>query len=139
MFESVRSVRPTWIAFGWFIAVAVTSLLLFVLTVLDLLQPEAPTEGIGVAVSIMVGFLAAGFFVGTRVNAAPVLHGTAMGLLSVVAWLALNVFVGEAMGGAAWDSIPGGVAAALMALQIAAAVVGARAGVRFARRASSLA
>jgi hypothetical protein len=139
MFESVRSVRPGWIGFGWFIAAALTSLLLFVMTALQMIRPEAPTEGMGVAISLLVGFLVAGFFVGTRVNAAPVLHGLGMGLFSVAVWLGLNLFVGEGLGGAAWDSISAGVAAGLLALQTAAAVVGARAGVRFARRASALA
>ena len=139
MFESVRSVRPGWIGFGWFIAAALTSVLLFVLTVLDMIRPEAPTEGIGVAVSLLVGFFLAGFFTGTRVNAAPVMHGVGIGLFSVIVWFGLNLFAGEGFGGAAWDSIPAGIAASLLALQTAAAVVGARAGVRFARRASALA
>lgn len=138
MFESVRSIRPSWIGFGWFIAAALTSVLLFGLTVLGLLRPQAPTEGIGVALSLMVGFFVAGFFVGTRVNAAPVLHGLAMGAFSLVVWLGLNLLVGEGSSGAAWDTIPGAVAAGLLALQTAAAVVGTRAGVRFARRASAL-
>lgn len=139
MFESVRSLRPAWIGFGWFIAAALTSLLIFVLTVLDIIQPDAPTEGIGVALSLMVGFLLAGFFVGTRVNAAPVLHGIGMGLLSLVVWLVLNLFAGEGLGGSAWATVSAGVAVSLLALQTAAAIVGTRAGVRFARRASSLA
>ena len=139
MFESVRSVRPSWIGFGWFIAAALTSVFLFVMTVLDLMRAEAPTEGIGVAVALMLGFVIAGFFVGTKVNAAPTLHGFGMGLLSVAVWLVLNLLVDGGVGGEAWDAIPAGVAASLLALQTAAAVVGARAGVRFARRASSLA
>src|SRR5690606_18143065 len=109
------------------------------MTALGLLRAEAPTEGIGVALSLMVGFVVAGFFVGTRVNAAPVMHGIGMGVVSVLVWLVLNLFAGESVGGAAWDTVSGGVAAALLALQTAAAVVGTRAGVRFARRASALA
>ena len=138
MFESVRSVRPGWIGFGWFIAVALTSLMIFVLTVLGFIQPDAPTEGMGVAITLMAGFLIAGFFVGTRVNAAPVLHGVGMGLLSVLVWLLLNLFVGEGFDSGAWDVVSTGVGASLLALQTAAAVVGTRAGVRFARRASAL-
>ena len=138
MFESVRSVRPGWVGFGWFIAIAMTSVVLLLLTVLGLLRPEAPTEGIGVAVALMVGFGISGFFVGTRVNAAPILHGVGMGMLSLVAWLVLNLFVGEPTGATAWNVIPASVAAGLLAMQTAAAVVGARAGVRFARRVSSI-
>ena len=138
MFESARSLRPGWIGFGWFIAAALTSVLLFGMTALQMIRPEAPTEGMGVSVALMTGFFVAGFFVGTRVNAAPVLHGLGIGLFSVLVWLGLNLVVGEGLGGAAWDSIPGGVAAALLTLQTAAAMVGTRAGVRFARRASAL-
>lgn len=139
MFESVRSLRPGWIAFGWFIAAALTSLILFVLTVMRVIRPEAPTEGVGVAVSLLTGFFVAGFFVGTRVNAAPVLHGLGMGLCTVAVWFVLNLFVGQGFGGGAWDAIDGGVAGALLGLQTAAAMVGARSGVRFSRRASTLA
>ena len=44
MFESARSLRPGWIGFGWFIAIALTSLVLLLLTVVGLLRPEEPTE-----------------------------------------------------------------------------------------------
>ena len=139
MFESVRSVRAGWIGFGWFIAVALASLVLMGMIWLGLIRADAPTEGLGVALALLLGFFLAGFFVGTRVNAAPILHGIGMGLFSVVAWLALNLFAGEATGAEAWHALPAGVALGLLALQTAAAVVGARAGVRFARRASALA
>lgn len=138
MFESVRSLRPAWIGFGWFIAASLTSVLLFGMIALELIRPEAPTEGMGVALALTIGFFVAGFFVGTRVNAAPILHGVGMGLSSVIVWVALNLFAGEPTGSAAWDTVPVGVAVGLLALQTAAAVVGTRAGVRFARRASSL-
>ena len=138
MFESVRSVRAGWIGFGWFIAVAVTSRVLMGMIWLGMIRAEAPTEGLGVALALLVGFFLAGFFVGTRVNAAPILHGVGMGLFSVIAWLALNLFAGEATDAAAWNAISSGVALGLLVLQTAAAVAGARAGVRFARRASAL-
>lgn len=137
MFESVRSVRPGWIGFGWFVGAALTSLIVFVLTVLGLIRSEAPTEGMGVALSLLIGFVVAGFWVGTRVNAAPILHGVGMGLLSVVVWLGLNLFAGSM--GTGWDAVPAMVAVSMLALQTAASIVGARAGVRFARRASALA
>ena len=136
MFESVRSLRPAWIGFGWFIAIALTSLGLFVMIWLGIISGDAPTEGMGVSLALLVGFFLGGFFVGTRVNAAPMLHGLAMGLCSVVAWLALNLLAGGASD--AWNAVPLSVALGLLALQAAAAVVGARAGVRLARRAASL-
>lgn len=137
MFESVRSIRPAWIGIGWFLGAALTSLLVFVLSVVGLIRANAPTEGMGVALSLLVGFVMAGFWVGTRVNAAPVLHGVGMGLVSLAVWFALNVFAGSL--GEGWHAVSGPVAVALLGLQTASAVVGARAGVRFARRASALA
>ena len=137
MFESVRSVRPAWIGFGWFIAIALTSLALFVMISMGIIRADAPTEGMGISLALLGGFLVAGFFVGTRVNAAPILHGIGMGLCSLIAWLVLNLFVGEATDTAAWNAVPASVAVGLLALQAAAAVVGARAGVRLARRAAS--
>lgn len=136
MFESVRSIRPAWIGLGWFIGAALTSLLVFVLSVLGLIRENAPTEGMGVTLSLLIGFVIAGFWVGTRVNAAPVLHGVAMGLLSLAVWFALNVFAGSV--GEGWHAVSAPVAAALLGLQTVSSVVGARAGVRFARRASAL-
>jgi len=137
MYESVRSIRPGWIGLGWFIGVAISSLLVFVLTVLGLIRVDAPTEGMGVALSILVGFVIAGFVTGMRVVAAPVLHGLGMGLLSVVVWLGLNLLVGESADGVAGNTISAMGAASLLLLQTVSAVVGARAGVRFARRALS--
>jgi hypothetical protein len=139
MFESIRSVRPGWIAFGWFIAIALTSVGLMGMIWLGIIRADAPTEGLGVGLALLVGFFLAGFFVGTRVNAAPVIHGLGMGLFSLVVWLVLNLFVGEATDGEAWSAIPAEVALGLLALQAAAAAVGARAGVRFARQAASIA
>ena len=138
MFESVRSVRAGWIGFGWFIAVALTSVILLGMIWLGLIQAEAPTEGLGVALALLFGFIAAGFFVGTRVNAAPILHGLGMGIMSVIVWFALNLLAGEPTDSDAWGAISPGVALGLLALQTAAAIVGTRAGVRFARRAASI-
>jgi hypothetical protein len=139
MFESVRSVRAGWIGFGWFIAVALASLVLLGMIWLGMIRADAPTEGLGVALALLVGFFLAGFFVGSRVNAAPILHGVGMGLMSLIAWFALNLFAGGATDADAWSSIPVGVALGLLMLQTVAAIVGTRAGVRFARRAASLA
>ena len=136
MFESVRSIRPAWIGLGWFVGAALASLLVFVQSVLGLIRANAPTEGMGVALSLLVGFVMAGFWVGTRVNAAPVLHGVGMGLMSLAVWFTLNVFAGSM--GEGWHAVSAPVAVALLGLQTAASVVGARAGVRFARRASAL-
>lgn len=135
MHEHVRNLRPAWIGFGWFIGVALTSLALFALTVLDLVRPDTPAEQVWVSVALVFGFALAGYFVGTRVAAAPILHGVAMGLFSLVAWAGLNLLAGEPVGVTAWDSLDAGSAFSLLSMQIAAAVIGARFGVRSMRRA----
>jgi hypothetical protein len=57
-----------------------------------------------------------------------------MALVSVVVWLALNLLLGEPTGVTAWDTLPVGTALILLVLQAVAAVLGARAGVRWTRR-----
>ncbi len=134
MHEHFHNVRLSWVAFGWFIAVALTGLEIVALASLDLVRAGAPVEGAWVAVAIAVGFLLSSFYMGTRVAAAPVLNGLLMALFSVVAWLALNLFLGEPTGVTAWDTLPLGSAIVLLAIQAVASVLGARAGVRWSTR-----
>lgn len=132
MHEHFRNLRLGWIAFGWFIAVSITSLLLLTLTAFGITGPDAAGEPLWVAASLLVGFLVTGFFVGTRVNAAPILHGVAIALFSLGAWVVVNL-VGEPFGQTSWGSLPAGAVAGLLALQGAAAVTGTRLGVRWMR------
>jgi hypothetical protein len=134
MSEHLRNVRPGWVGFGWFIAVALTALAVVVLTTLGLLRQGTASEGIWVAAALAGGFLVAGVFVGTRIAAAPLLNGLAMGLFSVLAWLALNLVLGEPTGASAWKALAPRTAVSLLVLQTAAAILGARAGVRWTRR-----
>jgi hypothetical protein len=134
MHEHLHNVRLSWVAFGWFIAVALTGLEIVVLASLDLVRAGAPVEGAWVAIAIAVGFLVSSFYMGTRVAAAPVVNGLLMALFSVVAWIALNLFLGEPTGVTAWDTLPLGSAIVLLAIQAVASVLGARAGVRWSTR-----
>jgi hypothetical protein len=134
MFESIRSVRPSWVAFGWFVAVAITSLVLLAMDAFGMMGGDEQTESLWVAVSLVVGFTGAGFLVGTRVVAAPVLHGVAIGMFSVLAWVAINLFVGEPTGEAAWRDLDARTLSGLLVLQAVAAVVGTRLGVRWRRK-----
>ena len=133
MREDFRDIRPTWIAFGWFIGIALTAVAVFALTVADLMRPDTPAERMWISASLVGGFILAGFVVGARVLAAPILHGVGMGLFSLVAWVALNLFLGEPTGMTAWDAIDLPAAATLVFLQTAAAVIGTRLGTRRAR------
>ena len=138
MSESVRNVSPSWIGIGWFIGAAITSFLVFVLIVLGLIQANAPTEGMGVSLALLIGFVIAGFVTGLRVRAAPFLHGLGMGLLSIIFWVVINLLAGEAMTNTEWSTLSVSLMAGLLVLQTASAIVGARAGVRFANRAEAL-
>jgi hypothetical protein len=134
MSEHLRNLRLGWIGFGWFVAVALTALAVVALAALDLLRQGTASEGIWVAASIAAGFLVAGFFIGTRVAAAPLLTGLAMGVFSIVAWLAVNLLLGEPTNATAWNALRPRTAVSLLVLQTAAAVLGTRAGVRWTRR-----
>jgi hypothetical protein len=134
MHEHFHNVRLSWVAFGWFIAVALTGLEIVALASLDLVRAGAPVEGAWVAIAIAVGFLISSFYMGNRVAAAPVLNGLLMALFSVVAWVALNLFLGEPTGVTAWDTLPLGSAIVLLAIQAVASILGARAGVRWSTR-----
>ncbi|MEX2583001.1 MAG: hypothetical protein WD766_06995 [Gemmatimonadota bacterium] len=133
MHEHIRNVNPSWIAFGWFIAAAVTALILLALASLGLVGEDPPGETLWVASALLVGFFTTGFFVGTRVAAAPILHGLGIGLFSIVAWLLINISVGGLVGETTWRSLDAITLGALLLLQTVAAVVGARMGVRWLR------
>jgi hypothetical protein len=131
MAESLRDVRPTWVAFGWFIGFALAAAGVLALTAADMMRPETDAENFWITVSLALGFGLAGFIVGVRVRAAPLLHGLGMGLFSLVVWLFLNLFIGEPMGDTAWQSMSLRSGIMLMVLHTAAAMVGVRMGVRW--------
>jgi|SRR5690606_14912179 len=133
MHESFRSVRPGWIAFGWFIAVSVTALILLLMASLGMVGEQPAGETLMVALALVVGFLVTGFFVGTRVAAAPTLHGAGIGLFSLIAWFAVNLFLGEPTGETTWRSLELSTLVGLLLLQGVAAIVGTRLGVRWLR------
>ncbi len=138
MNESIRSLRWNWILLGWFVAVALTSLFILVLAAFDVIgSVESQAAGPWIALSLLVAFYVAGLFVGSRVLASPVLHGTAIGLFSLLAWLILNLIVGEPVGETTWRSLDASTTAMLLVTQAAAAILGARSGVCLMLRASS--
>lgn len=132
--EHLSNVRPSWIAFGWFVCAAFTALVLFGLLALRLV-PWDGTGGSGwVLLAFALGFFAGGYLTGARVGGAPILHAVGIGLFSVLAWLLANLF-GEALGLSGWQGLGPVVTAGLLLLQIAAAAAGARLGSRASRRA----
>jgi hypothetical protein len=116
--ESISNVRPSWVAFGWFIGAAVTALIILAMVALGILAAESTQgEGVWVALAFLIGFLVAGYFVGARTLAAPGLHGLGIGLFSLLVWLVANLIPGEATGWTAWRALPLVQAVALLSLQ----------------------
>ena len=126
----MSSIRPSWIAFGWFIAAAATALVIFVLIALNLISQEAGGREIDIwmTVAMLIGFATGGFFAGARVGRAALLHGLGIGLFSLMVWLLANLLFGEAAALAPWAALPLPLTLALLLLQTVAAMGGARLG-----------
>ncbi len=138
--ERFAHLRPSWVAFGWFIAAAVSALVLLGLIALGVLGASsgAPEGDVWVAVALLIGFITGGFFAGARVGRAPVLHGLGIGLFSLLVWLLANLLIPDPGDAGAWHALPLTVAAGLLLLQTVAAIVGARMGRRWTRGAESV-
>lgn len=120
--EHLQNVHAGWVAAGWLIAAAVTSLVVIALAGIGIVHD---TLGAGWSiVAVVVGFYVGGMFTGFRSIDAPILHGIAIGIFSLVAWLILNA-VATALGGATWQALTPTATAAILLLQMAAAVAGA--------------
>ncbi|MBV9773896.1 MAG: hypothetical protein JO040_08095 [Gemmatimonadetes bacterium] len=122
--EHLQNVRPSWVAFGWFVAAAVTGLVLLALAAVGIVHPAAETGGAWVFLAVLVGFLAGGWVVGWRTGSAPILHGVGIGLFSLVIWLLANLLAG-ALHLTDWTALSPTVAAGVLLLQIVAAAAGA--------------
>lgn len=131
--EHLQNVRPSWVVFGWFVSVAVTSLLLLAMSAVGMISDQSGT-GAWSVVAILIGFTLGGYLTGARTGTAPILHGVAMGLFSVVVWLAANLF-GELFDASTWDTINPALYAGGLLVQIIAAAAGAHIGSRAGRAA----
>ncbi|MDQ3555854.1 MAG: hypothetical protein M3409_03625 [Gemmatimonadota bacterium] len=131
--EHLQNLRPSWIAFGWFIAAAATAAVLFVLIASGVLGAESDAPAEWIAIASALGFGIGGYSAGARVGSAPILHGVAIGLFSLLAWVGVNLFFGEPTGATTWHGLSAGFTAGLLLLQIAAAVGGAWLGSRWRR------
>jgi hypothetical protein len=136
--EHLQNVRPAGVLFGWFVSVAVVSLIALVLAATRLVDPES-TSGGGLwgVLAISVGFFVGGSFVGSRLGVAPILHGVAMGIVSILVWFLANLLAGETVADSALVSGSETYYAGLLLLQIVAAVLGASVASRSRRRATT--
>jgi hypothetical protein len=132
MRNPLPDLRPVWIPLGWFVAAALTSLFILAMAALGLVG-DSPDEGYWTPLALLLGFGLAGFVMGTRTGAAPVLHAVGIGLFSLLVWVGVNIFLGEPTDQTAWTGLGTDAAAALLLLQTISCAVGARLGVRWVR------
>ena len=125
--EHLQNVRPSWVLFGWFVSVAVVSLFGLVLAAAGIVDPDASgAGGLWGIVAIGLGFFLGGLVTGARVGAAPILHGVAMGIVSLLVWFFANLAFGEALDAETWGEGSAAFYAGSLILQMAAAALGAR-------------
>ncbi len=130
--EHLNNVRPGYVGLGWFIAMAATSLILFVLIAAGMLNPEEAGGGRWIALAVAIGFVTGGAFVGYMTSLAPILHGILIGLMTLVIWAVLNALASTFVPGFTWTRLDGTLAVNLMLVQIISAIIGTRFGYRFA-------
>ncbi len=122
--EHLQNVHLGWVTAGWLIAAAVTSLVVIALAGVGIVAPEGSMSAAGSILAVVVGFYVGGMFTGFRSIDAPILHGIAIGIYTLAAWLVLNL-VASLVAGAPWQRLTPTAAAAGLLLQMAAAVAGA--------------
>jgi hypothetical protein len=88
--EHLTNLHAGWVIGGWGIAACVTAALYLGSIGLGLVQPGAGA-GIWISVSMAVGFFSGGLVVGMRWTDAPVLHGAAITLFSVLVWFLVSL------------------------------------------------
>lgn len=118
---------------GWLVAVAVTSLIVFVFLASGFGATDGTANALATTVAVAAGFLFGGFFAGFRAMRAPILHGTGIGMTSVAVWALVNAiaaFRPELL----YRGVGPFVVAGLMFIQFATAMVGALLGYNVALR-----
>jgi hypothetical protein len=128
--EHLNNVRLGYVLGGWAIAIATTSLFVFVLIATGL-QAEGG-DGRWIAVAVALGFAVGGVFAGFMTALAPILHGILIGLTSLVAWALVNVITSIFSPDFVWTTLNAQWTVAVILVQIVSAVLGARFGYRYA-------
>jgi hypothetical protein len=134
--EHLQNVRPARVVAGWLVAVAVTSLILLTFAAVGLLDAEGATGGTLRSIAAMAaGFLVGGWFTGSRTIEAPILHGAAIGLTSLLGWFIINAVVNFFFPSVlVWEALTPSMTVLVLALQMLAAIVGALLGYNMALR-----
>jgi hypothetical protein len=131
--EHLQNVRWGRAAAGWLVGVAVTSFVVFGFVLLGLMGESAPRDTVWAMTAVAAGFMVGGWFTGYGTLEAPILHGIVIGLMSLVAWVALNLTMVLAFRGVRWEGLTAGAALGVILTQIVAAVVGCWVAYRAAR------
>ncbi len=130
--EHLQNVHPVRVLGGWLVSVAATSVVVFAFIVLNLMRGGA-SDSVWAVLAVGMGFLVGGLFTGFRTLEAPILHGIALGLTSLVAWAVLNLFAAAVLGVREWSGLGTTAALAVLLTQIVAAVLGCWMGTAQAR------
>lgn len=129
--EHLQNVGLGRVLVGWLVAVAVTSFVLLVLAAFNAL-PFSGEDTWWSVVAAAIGFFAGGFYAGFRAMQAPILHGVAIALTSLVVWLALNVTLFGLAGIQSWQGLTPTLTMILLLVMIVLAVLGALLGYNLA-------
>ncbi|MBX6363831.1 MAG: hypothetical protein IRZ00_08185, partial [Gemmatimonadetes bacterium] len=113
---------------------AVTCAVFFVLTALQLIAPSVTLPAGWAVLAVAIGFYVGGLFTGFKSLDAPILHGMAVGIFTLVAWFVLNLIVVLAFPAVGWAALTPATTAGLLLLQMAMAVAGAWTGHVIERR-----
>jgi len=135
--EHLQNVSFVWVVLGWFVAVAATSIGVVALAAAGIMDTDG-TPAVWAVLCVAIGFWIGGYMTGTRDIEAPILHGIGIGLTSLLAWFLLNVVVALSAAEGQWVSLSPVTTAALLLLQMVAAVAGAWVADRRALRGQSL-
>lgn len=130
--EHLQNVRPGLVVLGWLVAAACVSLIFLALTAIGLSGDPVSGGAVAAVVSVAAGFAIGGFVTGFRAFHAPILHGVAIGLASLIAWFALNVLEVAVFPAGGWNSLSPTLTAGLLVEQVVFAVFGAWIGYRTA-------
>jgi hypothetical protein len=122
--EHLQNVSVGSVIGGWLVAIAVTSLMVFVFEASGFGTQGGTANSLATLVAGSVGFGAGGFFTGFRTRRAPVLHGIAIGLTSIVVWVAVNL-VATIMGFPYDPGLGAALAIGVLLAMISAAAIGA--------------
>lgn len=130
--EHLTNLHPGWVVGGWLIAVCLTAALFLGGVGLGVVRAESGALPWLVA-SMAGGFYVGGLFVGMRWSDAPILHGVAISLVSVVVWYVMTLI------GDTGTFEEAGIVLGLVLVQLLASILGGRMGrrVMLGRSASS--